>query len=79
MCFLTYYCEALLTKALREKGLKLQSPAIDDQTIEPRALTVVEAMRELQEVRAIPIKVGSTTLWTRTDISGNAYKLRSAA
>lgn len=78
LCFLAYYCEALMTKALREKKLMLESPAIDDRTITPRPLTVVEAMRELQEVRAIPVKVRSSTIWVRTDISGNAHKLFSA-
>jgi transposase len=78
LCFLAYLCEALMTKALREKGLVLESPAIDDKTIEPRALTVVEAMRELHEVRAIPVTVRSTTMWVRTDIAGNAHKLFAA-
>jgi transposase len=78
LCFLAYLCEALMTKALREKGLVLESPAIDDETIEPRPLTVVEAMRELHEVRAIPVRIRSTTVWTRTDISGNAHKLFAA-
>lgn len=78
LCFLAYLCEALMTKALREKTLMLESPAIDDEIIKPRALTVVEAMRELQEVRAIPVKVASSTMWVRTDISGNASKLFSA-
>jgi hypothetical protein len=58
--------------------LSLNSPAIDDNTIKPRPLTVVEAMRELAEVRAIPVTVRSTTMWVRTDISGNAHKLFSA-
>jgi hypothetical protein len=35
-------------------------------------------MQELQEVRAIPVKVRSTTMWVRTDINGNANKLFSA-
>lgn len=78
LCFLSYLCEARMTKALREKDLMLESPAIDDGIIKPRPLTVVEAMRDLQEVRAIPVKVRSSTLWVRTDISGNAYKLFSA-
>lgn len=78
LCFLAYYCEALMTKALREKGIMLESPAIDEEIIKPRPLTVVEAMRELQEVRAIPVKVRSTTIWVRTDITGNAHKLFSA-
>jgi transposase len=78
LCFLAYLCEALMTKALRDKGLVLDSPAIDNKTIDSRALTVVEAMRELHEVRAIPVRVRSTTMWVRTDISGNANKLFSA-
>ncbi len=78
LCFLAYYCEALMTKALREKGIMLESPAIEDEIIKPRPLTVVEAMRELQEVRAIPVKVRSSTIWVRTDITGNAQKLFSA-
>jgi len=75
MCFLAYFCEAQLTKALREKNLVLESPAIDDDVIDPRPLTVVEAMRELSEVRAIPVKIRSNTIWVRTDIKGNTYKL----
>ncbi len=78
LCFMAYYCEALMTKSLREKKLMLESTAIDDHVIKPRPLTVVEAMRELKEVRAIPVKVRSSTIWVRTDISGNAYKLFSA-
>jgi len=75
MCFLAYFCESQLTKALREKNLILESPAIDDNVIDPRPLTVVEAMRELSEVRAIPVKIRSNTIWVRTDIAGNAAKL----
>ena len=78
LCFLSYYCEALMTKCLREKGIMLESSAIDEAFIKPRPLTVVEVMRELQEVRAVPVKVRSTTMWVRTDITGNAHKLFSA-
>ena len=78
LCFLAYLCEALMTKALRDKNLMLSSLAIDDDSIDPRPLTVVEAMRELSEVRAIPVNLHATTLWVRTDISGNAHKLLSA-
>lgn len=78
LCFIAYYCESLMTKALREKKLMLESPAIDEDAIKPRQITVVEAMRELQEVRAVPVKVRSTTMWVRTDIHGNAHKLFSA-
>jgi transposase len=78
LCFIAYYCESLMTKALLEKKLMLENSAIDEEIIDPRPLTVVEAMRELQEVRAVPVKVRSTTMWVRTDIHGNAHKLFSA-
>lgn len=75
LCFLAFLCEALMRKALKDKNLMLKSPAIDEKIIKPRPLTVVEAMRELQEVRAIPVQIRGTTMWMRTDIAGNAYKL----
>lgn len=78
MCFLAYLCEALMTKALRERNLMLESLTIKKEIIKPRPLTVVEAMRELQEVRAIPVQIKSTTMWVRTDIAGNAQKLFAA-
>ena len=78
LCFLAYLCEARMTVALRDKDLMLESPAIDEGIIKPRPLTVVEAMRELAEVRAIPVTLGVTTMWVRTDITGNAFKLFSA-
>jgi transposase len=79
LCFLAYLCEAHMTKLLRGKGKQLMSKAIKDGTIKQRALTVPEAMRELQEVRAVPIRLGSEKkIWVRTDINGNAAKLMSA-
>jgi transposase len=78
LCFLAYLCEAELTIALREKNLKLESPAINQGIIKPRPLTVVESMRELCEVRAIPVKIRGNTIWARTDIAGNATKLFQA-
>lgn len=78
LCFLSYLCEALMTKALRNKKIVLQSTAINEGVIKSRPLTVVEAMRELREIRAIPVRVRSSTIWVRTDISGNAKKLVDA-
>ena len=75
LCFLAYFCEAQMTKILREKNTILQSPAIDEEIIERRALTVVESMRELCEVRAIPVQIRGKTIWVRTDINGNAAKI----
>lgn len=78
MCFLSYLCEAIVIKSLRDKKIFLESRAINEGIIDPRPLTVVEAMKELIEVRAIPVNVRSTTIWTRTDINGNASKLFQA-
>ena len=78
MCFISYFCEAYLREVLRGSGVVLKSSAIDNKTIRPRPLTVVEAMRELKEVRAIPVKVKDQVLWTRTEIKGNAFKIFKA-
>jgi len=79
LCFLAYLCEAHLTKALREKGKRLLSKAIQDGTIDERALTVAEAMKELCEVRAVPVQFnGAQKIWVRTDIQGNAAQLFAA-
>jgi len=78
LCFLAYFCEAQMTKLLREKGVILESTAIQEGTIKERPLTVVEAMRELAEVRAIPVTVKNTRVWVRNDIKGNAAQLFKA-
>jgi transposase len=75
LCFLTYFCEAQMTKQLREKQVVLQSRAIEKKVIKPRTLTVVEAMRELADVKAIPVTLRGNTVWVRTDIKDNAAKL----
>ena len=79
LCFISYLCESHLTKRLREKSTMLEGPAISDKAVKPRPLTVSEALRELGEVRAIPVKIRNKTVWTRTDITGNAAKLFRAA
>ena len=79
LCFISYLCEAHLTKRLRQKGTMLEGPGITNKTIKPRPLTVPEALQELREVRAVPVKIRDRTVWTRTDITGNAAKLFQAA
>jgi transposase len=80
LCFLSYFCEANLTKALRRKGVALTSRSIEEKAIKNRPLTVAEAMRELREVRAVPVEFGDErTIWVRTDINGNAAKIFTAA
>ena len=77
-CFLAYLCEAHITKLLREKKLVLKSAAIDEGPIKSRALTVAEALKELNEVRAVPVKIRAQTIWCRTDIAGNAVAILRA-
>lgn len=74
-CFLAYLCEAHITQLLREKKLELKSPAIDEGPIDSRALTVVEALKELNEIRAVPVTIRGRSIWCRTDINGNAVAL----
>lgn len=78
LCFIAYYCEAQMTKVLRNNGVRLNSKAVDDGIIEERPLTVIEAMRELAEVRAVPVNVKGRTFWLRTDIKGNAATIFKA-
>lgn len=79
LCFLAYLCEAYITKVLRHKAKRLTSKSIEDGIIKERPLTVAEAMKELCEVRAVPIRFGDEkTLWVRTDINGNAAQLFTA-
>lgn len=77
-CFLAYLCEAHATNLLREKDIKLKSKAIEEGLTKQRMLTVPEAMKELNEVRAVPVKVRDQTIWCRTDIAGNAAALFQA-
>lgn len=78
LCFLSYYCEAHLTKILREKKDLLESKSITNKIIKQRALTVVQAMDELSHVMAVPVKIKSQTIWLRTDIPPNAQMLIKA-
>lgn len=78
LCFLAYFCEAQMTKLLREKEVTLESKAIREGIIEERLLTVAEAMQELAEVRAMPVKLKDDLVWIRNDIKGNAAKLLKA-
>ncbi len=78
LCFLSYLCEAHLTKALRQSYEMLQKKSIANKVIKSRPLTVVQAMNELAQVMAIPVKVRKDTIWVRTDIPTNAASLMKA-
>jgi transposase len=78
LCFLSHFCEAHLTKKLREAGIKQDSKAITEGIIKNRPLTAVAAMDELSRVMAVPVKVKNEVIWLRTDIPPNAIKLIKA-
>lgn len=63
ICFLAYFCEAHLTVALRRKN---------------STTTSKRALEHLAEVRAVPVKIKSNTLWVRTDIQGPSQEAFSA-
>ena len=71
VCFISYICEAYLSKRLGEKKVMLKDKAITDKKIKQRPLTVTEAMMKLKEVRAVPVKIKDKTIWIRTDIIDN--------
>lgn len=75
LCFLAYFCEAQITKLLRQQHIEYESHAIDNGTIAPRPLTASSALLELKEVRAIPVNLQGKVAWVRTDIKGNAAKI----
>jgi Transposase DDE domain len=78
LCFLSYFCEAQITKLLRKQNMEYESPAVDEGSIAARPLTVSSAMQELKEVQAIPVNLRGKTAWVRTDIKGNAAKIFKA-
>ncbi len=71
LCFLAHFCEAHLTKRLRKSGLLQSSKAVDNKIIKERPLTAKQAMEELNQVMAVPVRI-------RTDIPSNAIKLQKA-
>lgn len=78
VCFLAYLCEAHLTKRVREKADRLKSKSVENGWIEPRPLTSVQGIKELNQVLAIPVKIRKQKIWVRTDIPENAMKLLMA-
>ena len=75
MCFIALLCEAHVTRILRDVQEPRDSRAIRDDVIDPRQLSAVTVMKELCEVRAVPVTVGKNKIWVRTDIRGHAAKL----
>ncbi len=78
LCFLSHFCEAHLTRKLRDAGMEQNSKSITENVIKRRPLTTVAAMEELCQVMAVPVKVKGDTIWLRTDIPPNAIKLIKA-
>lgn len=78
LCFLVHVLEAHATYALRSVAEMLTAKAIEQDIIDERPLTAFMALRDLAEVRAVPVTIRNQTAWVRTDIAGNAAKLFSA-
>ncbi len=78
LCFLSHYCEAHLTKKLRESQERYSSKSTEKKLIQDRPLTVAAAMGQLARVMAVPVKIKKNTIWLRTDIPPNALKLIKA-
>jgi transposase len=75
LCFLAYYCEAYITKMLRENHQMLNRKSIENKIVKERELTAVQAMEDMATVMAIPVQVKNKTIWVRTDIPENGNKL----
>ena len=78
LCFLSHFCEAHLTKKLRELNMAQKSKSIEKGVVKQRPLTAVAAMEELSRVMAVPVRIKKETIWLRTDIPYNAIKLMKA-
>jgi transposase len=78
LCFLAHFCEAHLTKRLRQANTFIETKSSDKNIIKTRPLTAVAAMDQLMQVMAVPVNVKKETIWLRTDIPTNAIKLLKA-
>ena len=78
LCFISYLCEAYLTKRFHDRGILLKDKSVQEQKVQSRLLTVSSAMRQLSELRAVPVTVNDKTLWLRTDITGNVSEVFKA-
>ncbi|MFC1643223.1 IS1634 family transposase, partial [Myxococcota bacterium] len=75
LCFLALLCEAHITRALRAARDSYVGRGVKAGIIKPRQLSAATALRELGEIRAVPVNIGTEILWVRTDINGHAAKL----
>jgi hypothetical protein len=71
LCFLSYFCEAHLSKRLRKAQVEIELKSIDKKIIKSQPLTVVLAMEKLSQVMAMPVIVKKETIWLRTYIPSN--------
>jgi transposase len=75
LCFIAFLCEAHIIRALRAAEDDYHGRAVDANDITTRQLSAVVVLRELAEVRAVPVTVGTKTHWLRTDIKGHVATL----
>jgi len=71
MCFIALLCEAHIIRALRREGDAYKGRAVREKLLSSRQLSAVTVLRELAEVRAIPVVIGDERYWVRTDIRGH--------
>ena len=74
VCFLSYFCEAIITRELRKHQEMLTSKSIE-KIIKPRSLTFLMVLKELNSVIVIPVKVRAKRFLVRADIKENALKV----
>ena len=58
-----------MTRELRRRRVRLKSAAADSGTIAPRPL------RDLREVRAVPVEIKGPVIWVRMQIERNAEEM----
>ena len=75
MCFIALPCEAHITRALRDANHRYVGKAVREKAIRPRQLSAATVLRELAEVRAVPVTIGTQLIWVRTDIQGHVAEL----
>jgi transposase len=78
LCFIAYLCEAHITKCLRQHRAVRTGKASKKNIIEERPLSAQEALAELVELRAIPVKIQEETIWLRNEMGPNAKTLFAA-
>jgi len=71
MCYLAYFCEAQITKVFRNKKITNTSKSSSEGLTKERALTCVQFMDSLKNLKAIEIKIADKTFYKTTPADEN--------